>query len=103
MIERCAKALWDDYQAKPFIQYGWSNPILFGEQWNGKSVPWEHLLTGNVIPSVAQEWRDKAILVFKAMRKPTEKMSDAGCDVGPDRSPEEYYQAMIDVVINEQH
>lgn len=39
--------------------------------------------------------------VIKAMREPTEKMLEAGTDVGPDRAPSEYWYAMIDAIINE--
>lgn len=38
---------------------------------------------------------------IQAMREPTEKMREAGCDIGPDRSPEEYYNAMIDAILND--
>ena len=39
--------------------------------------------------------------IIKAMREPTEKMSDAGTEVGPDRNPDEYWYAMIDSITND--
>lgn len=44
---------------------------------------------------------EMAIAAIQAMREPTEKMLIAGCDVGPDRSPDEYWQSMIDAVLND--
>lgn len=37
--------------------------------------------------------------IIKAMREPTEKMVESGIDVGPDRSPIDYYQAMTDAAL----
>ena len=73
MVDRCAKALWDDDQ-KFKSKFGFSNEILFGKEFKGKAVPWEYLLGKDVIGVIAQEWRDKAMIVIKAMREPTDKM-----------------------------
>jgi len=41
------------------------------------------------------------IELLQAMREPTEKMIDAGIEIGPARSPTSYYQAMIDAITND--
>jgi len=52
-------------------------------------------------PNASDYNRLVAINAIKAMSWPTDKMLEAGRDVGPDRSPEEYWTAMIDAVIND--
>jgi hypothetical protein len=51
---------------------------------------------------VNNSFKGMTIAVIKAMREPTEKMQEAGNDVGPDRSPSEYWEAMIDAITNDQ-
>lgn len=52
-------------------------------------------------PNASDYHKLVAIAAIKAMREPTEKMLEAGTDVGPDRAPSEYWYAMIDAIINE--
>lgn len=105
MIERVAKALWDLEQSSFYIQYGFSNSLLFGEQWHKRAVPWEYLLNSEtVIPSIAEEWKNKARAAIKAMREPTEKMMQAGGMYLPDYSPSDEdakicWHNMIDCII----
>jgi hypothetical protein len=100
MIERCAKALWDNYQSHPHTKFGVSNSVLYGEDFRGKAVPWEHITSELVVPSIAQVWRDKAIIVFKAMREPTDSV--LGVSVGSIHwSTEEVWQMFIDAIIGD--
>lgn len=46
-------------------------------------------------------YRDLTIEIIKAMREPTEKMNEAALNVGPDRSPNEYWEAYIDSILND--
>lgn len=79
MVERVAKALWDLYQSHPYTRFG-SNDLAFGQEWKGKIVPWEYLLTDQVVSSCAEEYRVKARTAITAMREPTEEMADAADD-----------------------
>ncbi len=99
MIERCAKALWDEDQIMR-TKFDFSNSILFGMK---GPISWNHINSVHVIPEIAQEYRDKVIAVIKAMREPTEKMLKAGTQDDDDYNDDITlaYQAMIDAVINE--
>ena len=96
MIDRCAKALWDADQAKPYVRYGFSNKILFGRD---GPILWEEINTEDVVPAIAQDWRDKAILIFKAMREPTNIMHKAMCEAY--NSPAAIWMAGIDAITND--
>ncbi len=102
MIERCTKALWDDYQSKSYIKYGPFNKLMFGRE---GIISWEEVTdTELVIPSIAQEWRDTARICIKAMREPTDKMINA-CDVIDPAEAQwvkEVWQNMIDCILNDQ-
>ena len=109
MIDRVAKALWDDDQKFKSI-FGFSNEILFGVEFRKKVVPWEYLLDKDIVSSISQEWRDKAKIVIKAMREPTEKMMVAAENAFPmlltfaDKEESGSYiawRAMINAVIDE--
>lgn len=96
MIDRVAKELWSNDQNNPYIKYGFSNAILFGDEFHRKSVPWEYIINKDlVVEHIPNEWRTKAILAIKAMREPTERMLAANCN---DR---EGWQAMIDAILND--
>lgn len=71
MIERVAKALWDEEQSKECVKWGFSNELIFGKNFVGKSVPWEFINSEKYVFSIAQEWRNKSIAAIKAMREPT--------------------------------
>lgn len=64
-------------------------------QW-GKQTKWEDCDESFKIIK-----RLQALAAIKSMHEPTEKMLDAGCDIGPDRSPSEYWYAMIDAITND--
>jgi|SRR5882724_7321959 len=98
MIERCAKALWDADQAKPEVRYGMSNEIIFGKT-DGSVVLWEDIINPDCVPWIAQEWRDKVILVIKAMREPTNNMHKAMCNAY--NSPVVIWFTGIDSIIND--
>lgn len=99
MIERLAKSLWDYEQSKDWVKYGISNEILYGEHFKDKSVPWEFVTSKDVIPSIAEEFREKARVIVKAMREPTEEMVDAGYDDVNSVGCEVVWQSMIDEIL----
>lgn len=68
MVERVAEALWDLYQSQSYTRHA-LNELIFGGQWYGKVVPWSHLLSKDVVPSAAEEYRDKARAAIAAMRE----------------------------------
>lgn len=78
MIERCAK-------------------ILAPMSWN--------TLNTNCDTKTSKKKREQSLEFSKrfiaAMREPTEKMLEAGIMLGPDKSPDEYWQAMIDAITND--
>ena len=109
MIEIVAKALWDDDQ-KFKSAFGFSNAILFGAEFRKKAVPWDYLFGKDIVSSVSQEWRDRAIMVIKAMREPTNKMMVAmensepqlECFLEKEKSPSYLvWIAAIDAIIEE--
>lgn len=109
MIERAAKALWNDNQEQPHIKYGFSNVILFGDEFKNKAVPWEHIVSEDIVPSIANEYRNKVKLVIKAIREPTEEMKSEGANashsyLGADESigyegANDVWQSMIDEIL----
>jgi len=72
-LERAAKALWDLAQQNTY-SWSFSNPIMFGEEWRGKPVPWEVLLSENVVPSAAEEYRNKIRAVITTLREPSDEV-----------------------------
>lgn len=67
MVDKVAKALWENDQANEYL-WGFSNPILYGDEWNGKPVPWDWLLNNpNLVPSCVGDVRKKARAAIKAM------------------------------------
>lgn len=85
MIERVAQALWDLDQSKEVarpVLFANMNATLYGAEWAGKPVPWDHVTGPGVVPSVAEEWRRAARAAIEAMREPTTEMGGAGYDNG---------------------
>jgi hypothetical protein len=106
MIEKVAKALWENYQKQPYVIYGISNSLLFGDEFAGKPVPWEYVNSSEVVPHIVNEYRNDAKIAIKAMREPTEKMCYVGSMCLPDYDPDvdnakRCWQDMIDAIINE--
>lgn len=73
MIERIAEAIW-------YAQH--ASPGTFERAWKGDAT--------------RRHWSSYARAVLAAMREPTEEMRHAGFVCGPDASPGEVYEAMID-------
>ena len=69
IIERAAKALWENNQAQPYVRYGLSNQLLFGKL-KGEVVTWEEINSNDVVSCFADEYREMAKIVVKAMREP---------------------------------
>jgi len=47
------------------------------------------------------DYRDDARATIAAMREPTDTVSEAALDIGPDRDPDAYWRAMIDAALAE--
>jgi hypothetical protein len=67
-IDIIAKALWDNYQSQPYVQYGIYNRYVFGKQ-DGEKVTWEELMVPNVVPYIANEYREMARAALRAIRE----------------------------------
>ena len=90
VVEIVARADWDHRQAKPG-GHMW-NDMLFGDEWRDKAVPWEHLQSPHIIPSAAEDERDRARAILSALdvagyavvpKEPTPEMVEAWDSAAP--------------------
>jgi hypothetical protein len=66
LVELCAKALWDKSQTDPANQYKLSK--IFKKTSPGP-ISWKEINDVDIIPNVAELYREKARIVIRVMRK----------------------------------
>lgn len=92
MIEKVAKALFEDYYSNPYMAY--TAKILYGIE----KPTWELINSKEYMPP--ETWLHQAKIAIEAMREPTEEML-ACIDTTDDPGIAAIYTEMIDVALKE--